>query len=215
MTVAYPIIQERRVTLSGVSWELYQSMLAELAESHVRLTYDRGRLEIMSPTSIHEQVKKVTARLIETYADEIGVDAEGFGSTTFDREDLQKGLEPDECYYVQNAAAVIGRTSFDWAVDPPPDLAIEVDISRPDVARQPIYAALGVPEIWRYDGRAFTFLHRQGGTGGGDAQYVASDRSAAFPDLPLAELNRLVQIGLSEGQTAAVRAMRAWCRGQA
>lgn len=212
MTLADPIAVQRRVTLRGVSWELYQSMLAELAQSHVRLTYDRGRLEIMSPTSIHEQVKTVTARVIEAYADLTDMEIEGFGSTTYDREDLQKGLEPDECYYVQNAAAVIGRTSFDWEVDPPPDLAIEVDISRPDVARQPIYAALGVPEIWRYDGRAFTFLLRQGGSGGADAQYVASDRSAAFPDLPLAELNRFVQIGLSEGQTAAVRAMRALLR---
>ena len=204
---------ERRVTLDGVSWAFYQNMLAEVGESHVRLTFDQGRLEIMSPLPIHEQIKKVLARLIEAYADEMHLTIEGLGSTTFDREDLQKGLEPDECYYVANAKAVIGKEDFNWMIDPPPDLAIEVDISRPDVARQPIYAALGVEEIWKYDGRGVVSLHRVGGDRtSSEARYIAAGESLAFPTLPMGELNRFLKIGLAEGQTAAVRELKQWCR---
>ena len=103
-----------RVVLDGISWGLYQQLLSEIGEGHLRLTYDDGRLEIMSPLPVHEPVKKILARLIEAYGEEMDVVVEGFGSTTFDREDLRKGLEPDECYYVQNAAKVIGKQTFDW-----------------------------------------------------------------------------------------------------
>lgn len=205
MTVAYPQA-ERRVVVNGVSWQLYQQMLAEIGDGHTRLTYDQGRLEIMSPTPRHELIKTVLGRLVEAYADEMDMPIEGFGSTTFDREDLQKGLEPDECYYVQRAGEVRGRQEFDFAVDPPPDLAIEIDISPPDVARQPIYAALGVSEIWKYDGSQVRFLHRTT-----EGRYVAAERSLAFPGLSASELNRFLQIALVEGQTAAVRALREWC----
>lgn len=200
---------EPRVTLRGVSWQLYQQMLAEVGDGHVRLTYDSGSLEIMSPSSLHERVKTVLARVIEAYADELRIKLEGFGSTTFAREDLHKGLEPDECYYVQHASAVIGKEEFDWTIDPPPDLAIEVDISRPGVARQPIYGALGVPEIWKFDGRSVVSLHR---TTSGD--YVVGTASLAFPKLPLDEVNRFLQIGLASGQSAAAQAVREWLRGQ-
>src|ERR1700686_2019918 len=132
MTVASPQA-ERRVVIDGVSWQLYQQMLAEIGEGHTRLTYDQGRREIMSPTPRHELIKTILGRLVEAHADEMDIQIEGFGSPTFDREDLQKGLEPDECYYVQNASAVKGRQEFDFSVDPPPDLAIEIDISPPDV----------------------------------------------------------------------------------
>ena len=204
---------ERRVTLDGVSWAFYQSMLSESRESHVRLTFDQGRLEIMSPLPIHEQVKKVLARIIETIGDETEVLVEGFGSTTFDREDLQKGLEPDECYYIANAPAVIGKTEFDWTIDPPPDLAIEIDISRPDVARQPIYAALGVAEIWKYGGATVVSLHRIASDRlSSEARYIASEKSLAFPKLSMGEVNRFLQIGLTQGQQAAAKVVREWCR---
>lgn len=208
MTLASPQA-ERRVVIDGVSWRLYQQMLAEIGDGHTRLTYDQGRLEIMSPTPRHEAIKTILGRLVEAYADEMDIEMEGFGSTTFDREDLQKGLEPDECYYVQSAQVVKGRQEFDFSVDPPPDLAIEIDISPPDLARQPIYAALGVPEIWKYDGNEVCFLKRTK-----EGQYVAADRSLAFPKLPASDLNRFLQIALAEGQTAAVRALRGSCRGQ-
>jgi Uma2 family endonuclease len=204
MTIALPKPEaERRVVLDGISWGLYQQMLAEIGDGHTRLTYDQGRLEIMSPGPRHERVKKILARLVEAYGEELDIAVEGFGSTTFDREDLQKGLEPDECYYVANAERMAGREEFDFAVDPPPDLAIEIDISPPQVGRQPIYGALGVPEIWRYDGNLVTPLHRTpAGT------YITASHSLAFPELSMAELNRFLRIGLEQGQSAAVRALR-------
>jgi Uma2 family endonuclease len=144
-------------------------------------------------------------RIIECYADAAGIVAEGLGSMTMRREDLDRGLEPDKCYYVANAAVMAGRdeSPLDLTVDPPPDLAIEVDISPPDVAKQPIHGAMGVPEIWRYDGRAVAYLHRQP-----DGRYVVADRSASFPDLPLAWVNECLVIGLAQSQPAAAAEVR-------
>ncbi|MGB7158080.1 MAG: Uma2 family endonuclease [Tepidisphaeraceae bacterium] len=200
---------ERRVVLNDVSWNLYQRMRAEIGDAPVKLIFDRGRLEIMSPSNLHEQVKKVIARLIEAYSDMTGTVVEGLGSTTFSREDLQKGLEPDECYYVARAAEIIGKEELDLAIDPPPDLAIEIDISPPDVARQPIYAALGVPEVWRYDGSRLHFMRRRD-----DSTYVVAERSTSLPELPIEQLNAFIDIGLSKGQSAAVVAMREWLRSR-
>lgn len=205
MTIASPPAA-RRVVIEPVSWRLYQQMLAEVGSGHVRLTFDQGRLEIMSPTPRHELVKKIIGRLVEAYADAMDIAIEGFGSTTFDREDLQKGLEPDECYYVQNAGAVRGRQEFDFSVDPPPDLAVEIDISPPDVQRQPIYAALGVPEVWRYDGDRLTFLLR-----GPDGRYAAAESSRAFDGLFASDLDRFLRLALTDGQAQAVKSLRQWC----
>jgi Uma2 family endonuclease len=202
-------LTERRVVMNDVSWDFYQRMLAEIGDGRLRLVYDGGRLEIRSPSPIHEHVKKVLARIIEAYADACGVPVEGLGSTTFDREDLAKGIEPDECYYVAHAADVVGKETLDLAVDPPPDLAVEIDISPPDVARQPIYAALGVPEVWRYDGQRVQFLRRAGASG-----YISADRSLSFPDLPLEQVNALIQIGLRQGQSAAVQALTTWLKAR-
>jgi Uma2 family endonuclease len=194
---------ERRFVLDGVSWSLYQNMLAEVGHGHVRLTFDQGRLEIMSPSYGHEIAKTVLARLIEAYADAMNLTIEGLGSMTFAREDLQKGLEPDECYYITNASAVIGKDELDLTIDPPPDLAIEIDISPPDIARQPIYAALGVIEVWRYDGKILTVSHRN--TAGG---YSPAKNSLAFPNLSVETLNELLTLGLTKGQSAAVAELR-------
>ncbi len=208
MTLTATQTSPHPVVLEGVSWELYERMLAEIGDhQHVRLTYDEGRLEIMSPSNWHEKVKTIIGRLIEAYSDEVGIPAEGHGSTTFKREDLLKGLEPDECYYVQNIAAVIGKDEVDLTIDPPPDLALEVDISPPGVARQPIYAAMGVPEIWRFDRHRVTSLHRSA-----SGRYEPSVRSLAFPDFPLEVVSRLVEIGLAKGQAEAVRRLREWAR---
>jgi Uma2 family endonuclease len=194
----------RCVVLEDVTWDLYQRMLAEIGDGHTRLTFDQGRLAITSPLPIHEQIKKALARLVEAYADATDIAVEGLGSTTFKREDLQKGLEPDECYYIAHAAQIMGKEEIDLAVDPPPDLAIEVDLSKPGIARQPIYAAMGVPEIWKYDGTRVIPLHLI------HDQYVPSDRSLAFPDLPMDPVDRTVRLALTQSQTAAMRSFREW-----
>ena len=197
---------ETRLVLEPVSWGLYQQILRELGDNRgKRLTYDNGRLEIMSPSDLHERVKTIAARLVETYAAAMGIAVEGYGSMTMDREELQQGIEPDECYYVQSFHRLPEAQRLDMATDPPPDLAIEVDISPPGVAKQPIYAALGVGEIWRYDGARFRVLRRTE-----DGGYVEKQESGCFPDLPLEQFNRFVQIGLKSRQPAALQALLAW-----
>jgi len=208
MTLTLAQTSDDHVVLEGVSWEFYQRMLDEIGDGHTRLTYDNGRLEIMSPSGVHDQIKKVIARLIEAYGDETGISVQGFGSTTFKVEELRKGLEPDECYYVQRFDAIVGKENIDLTIDPPPDLAVEVDIFSRSVPRQPIYAALGVPEIWRYHDHAVTSLHRTI-----DGRYAQSAQSLAFPNLPLDVVSRLVSVGLSKGQPAAVRELKQWIRG--
>jgi Uma2 family endonuclease len=199
------VTAERRVLLEGISWATYERLLHDIGDGHVRLTYDCGRLEIMSPGDTHQGVKTVAARIVEMYAFLAGIPIHGYGSMTMRREALQKGLEPDECYYVSSFSKLPENGTLDIAVDPPPDLAIEVDISRPDVAREPIYAALGVREVWLYDGRRFGVLRRDAA-----GHYEAVPQSQEFPDLPVDDFNRFVQIGLTSRQPAAIAALVDW-----
>jgi Uma2 family endonuclease len=161
----------------------------------------------MTLTHLHQFIKTTIGRLIETYSVERGVRATGLGSLTCRREDLDRGLEPDECYYVGTPPPPAEAQEIDLTAYPPPDLAVEVDITRTSVPRQPIYAALGVPEVWRFDGRAVTFLHRQP-----DGQYAPAARSLAFPGLTPDQLNRFVQMALPDRQFEAVMAFRDWLR---
>jgi Uma2 family endonuclease len=202
---------ESRVVLEPVSWSLYEQLLAELGDSRgTRLAYDDGRLEIMSPSDSHEDVKKIVARLIETYAFILDIDVQGYGSWTMNRKQKKKGIEPDECYYVQSFPSIAQRKRLDLTRDPPPDLAIEVDISGSSLPKQPIYAAIGVPEIWHFDGKRFAILRRDE-----SGSYIGSQHSACFPDLPIDEVNRFVQIGLRSRQPAAVKALRQWLKDRA
>ena len=201
---------ESRVVLEPVSWALYEQLLAELGDNRgTRLAYDDGRLEIMSPSDSHADVKKIMARVIEAYADAMDIDIQGYGSWTMNRKAKKKGIEPDECYYVQSFPAIANRKRLDVKRDPPPDLAIEVDISRSSLPKQPIYATIGVPEIWHFDGKRFTILRRDEA-----GSYVQSRQSACFPGLPIDEVNRFVRIGLRSHQPAALRALREWMKQQ-
>lgn len=148
-----------QVVLRGVSWTTYQALSRDLeAEPGKRLTYDQGTLEIMVPLPSHEGYKKLTGRLVEVTTEEMETEIRSLGSTTWSREDLRKGLEADQCYYIQNELAVRGKSEIDLAIDPPPDLAIEIDITSSSVDRLGIYAVLGVPEVWRYDGESLTII---------------------------------------------------------
>ena len=199
---------EQRVLLEGVSWTTYERLLRELNDRPIHLTYDDGLLEIFVPGPPHENVKKIVARLIEAYADASGIDVEGLGLMTMKVRRKKKGLEPDECYYVGNIGRALGLgEKFDAKKDPPPDLAIEVDVTSDSLPREPIYAALRVPEIWRHDGERFGVLLRQA-----DGAYAPAAASAAFPALPMEQVNRFLAVGLADGQSAAVRALREWMR---
>ena len=138
---------EQRVVLHNVRWETHERLLAEQADSSApRFTYHRGELEIMSPSPEHERVNRRLAQLVLALTEEMGVEAKDLGSTTFRREDLERGFEPDSCFYIENEGLIYGKDRPDLSVDPPPDLVIEIDITSPSISKLPIYAQMGVPE---------------------------------------------------------------------
>jgi Uma2 family endonuclease len=201
---------EQRVVLHNVSWETYERLLAEHTDrSAPRFAYDRGELEIMSPNPEHERANRRIAQLVLAVADEVGIPAEDLGSTTFRREDLERGFEPDSCFYTRNEEAIRGKDRIDLTVDPPPDLVIEVDITSPSLDKLPIYARLGVPEVWRYDGRKVSILVLEG------ERYAETARSAALWPLTSVILSRFIEESKTLERRAWMRKVREWARGQA
>ncbi len=181
-------LPEERVVLQNVSWETYEHLLSDHVEASApRFTFDRGRLEIMSPSSEHEEYKQTMALLVEELADGLGMDIRNLGSTTFKRSQLERGFEADVCFYVQSAERMHGKTPIDPAVDPAPDLVIEVEITTPALNKLPIYADFHVPEIWRYTGAQIVVLLLSG------AEYIESRKSLAFPKVSADDLSRLLR----------------------
>ena len=195
------------VVLHGVSWAAYEQLLADLHDSHAaHLAYDRGALEIMVLSAEHEEYKDVIALLINVLAEEMGIDVRSFGSTTFRRQDLQRGFEPDACFYIQDEARVRGKKKLDLTVDPPPDLVVEVDIASPSLDKFPIYAHIGVPEVWRYDGHTLSVFTLENG------EYRERTQSAMLPGLPSRELSQLINDSHSLKRTVWLRRVREWVR---
>lgn len=174
-----------RVVLRGVSFATYRGLRDDLdrAGDRTRLTFDRGILEIMSPLYRHDRDARSLLFLVEAVAKGLDLDFEAGGATTFKREDLDRGLEPDECFYIANEPRIRGRETLDLAFDPPPDLAIEVDVSRSSLDKLAIYAALGVPEVWRMEGEAVEFFGL-----GPDRAYRPIEASLSFPQLARIEV---------------------------
>ncbi|MCU0568103.1 MAG: Uma2 family endonuclease [Oculatellaceae cyanobacterium Prado106] len=205
-----------RVILPHISWQTYQSLVKDFeSEPAMRLTYDRGTLEIRMPLDPHETYKKLLGRLIEAATEELDLEIRSLGSRTCDREDLAKGLEPDQCYYIQNEALVREVEQIDLAIYPPPDLAVEIDITSSSLNRFSIYADLGVPEIWRYDGRSLTIHHLQNG------KYHLHDQSLALPSLQASEITRLMELRFPKNETqsavsenALLKQFRQWLSSQ-
>ena len=153
----------QKVILDNISWETYQRLLAERGErSRPRYAYDRGRLEIRVSSFEHENLKHDIATLVEIVAEELELDLVGTASTTFNREDLAQGFEPDACFYLEHAVRIRGHKRIDLATDPPPELVIEIDISSPSLNKFPIFAGLGVGEVWRYHKQTLTILKLSG-----------------------------------------------------
>jgi Uma2 family endonuclease len=197
-----------RVLLENISWQTYQSLLKDFEQQPaMRLTYDQGRLEIKMPLDPHESYKKLLGRLVEALTEELGIEVRSLGSRTCDRKDLARGLEPDQCYYIQNEQAVWDKAQIDLAVDPPPDLAIEIDMSSSSLNRLSIYADLGVPEVWRYDGAVLTIYRLEA------HNYQPCDRSFAFPQLTASDLERFLELKKTTRENALIRLFREWIRG--
>jgi Uma2 family endonuclease len=198
---------EWKITLHGIRWETYESLLKDLENSSApRLTFDRGTLEIMSPLQEHEETNRTLALLVEVIAEERGVDVRNLGSTTFKREDLARGFEPDSCFYIQNVERIHGKTAIDLAMDPPPDLVIEIDITHSCLPKLPIYAQLGIPEVWMYDGEALQILILDGG------EYDEHGESVALPGLNRAILARFTEESKTLKRTVWLRQVRNWAR---
>jgi Uma2 family endonuclease len=200
---------EPHVLLCDVSWSLYEQMLAETSgRSNPRLTYDRGQLEIMVLSYGHEEINRLINDLLVVVALELDIEYRNAGSTTFKREDLGRGFEPDSCFYVKNSEWLAGRKQLDLRNDPPPDLIVEVEITRSALDKLSIFAAVGVPEVWRFDGERVTVLERVG------TEYVEREQSLAFPDLTGARLTEFLETSQRMPRTAWLRSVRDWARAQ-
>ncbi|MBV7332338.1 Uma2 family endonuclease [Chloroflexi bacterium TSY] len=195
----------QRVILHGISWNTYRQLLSEHTESSgTHFAFDQGTLEIMVLSAKHEALKHTLALLVDVLAEELDIDVYGLGSTTFNREDLSRGFEPDACFYIEHEALIRGRDEIDLAVDPAPDLVIEVDITSPSLDKYPIFAALGIAEVWRYDGQNMTISILENGT------YVERLESRALPPVTGGVLKQFLHSSQQLKRTAWLRQVRKW-----
>lgn len=198
---------EGLVILDGVSWETYERLIAEHSErSGTRFTYDEGVLQIMVGSSRHEQPNRTLAALVEVLAEEWRIDIQRLGSMTFKRADLLKGFEPDSCFYIQHADDVMGRAEIKLEVDPPPDLVIEIDITRESLKRFAIFAAVGIPEVWRFDGARVLFYRLE------SHSYVETSHSLAFTALDSDTATDFLARSQTLKSTSWLREVRQWAR---
>jgi Uma2 family endonuclease len=216
MATAAAAVEERvkgsdghRFVLYDVDWATYRKISEALTGRHLHFAYDRGTLEFMTTSPIHAKFSRLIGLLIYILTDELGIPSGSYGDMTCDREDLQRGVEPDECYYLTNEPLIRGKENIDFTTDPPPDLVVEIDISRSSKRRLGIYAALGVPEVWRFDGETLTIYQR-----GMEAQYAVAERSRHFPFLSGADLVRFLQQWNQLDENSLVRSFREWVREQ-
>lgn len=195
----------QKLILQGVGWDFYERILEEFADSNaLHFAYDDGFLEVEVPTPKHEFPNRILQDLVTFISVELGVDVVNAGSTTFRKRSKAKGVEPDTCFYIQNESQIRGKLEIDLQKDPPPDLAIEVDITSPSLNKLPIYAALGVPEVWLYKGNKVEFLKLVG------AGYRKVEKSIALPLLSSEKATEFLQKGLQESSTKWFREVREW-----
>jgi Uma2 family endonuclease len=196
----------QKVVLENVSWQTYQALLADLGNHRAsRLTYDEGTLEIKMPSKLHEIINRLLELIITALVEELGLSIKGYGSSTLDREDLQKGVEPDSCFFIQNADRLQGLDP-ELPEDLPPDLAVEVDISSSSTRRMGIYQQLQVPEVWRYTKQGITISRWS------DGGYVECEFSPTFLMISPAVLAEFVQQRQTTDDIGVVRYVRAWIR---
>jgi Uma2 family endonuclease len=197
----------QQFVLDDADWKLYEELLHRIGDRHVFITYDRGRLELMSPSFKHDKRARLMGLLISVLAEELEIPMQGGGSTTFRREDLDQGLEPDQCFYVKNVGRVINKDEIDLSIDPPPDLAIEIEISYRMIKRIPLYESLGVPELWRDDGTHVRMYQL-----GDDRRYTEISRSNSFPVITPPQIDRLLNSADSTDEMNWMRGVRKWVR---
>ncbi len=204
-TLTRPELGERRIVLYDISWAAYEALLADhLDRSVPHFTYDQGVLEIVSPSIKHEGSNWALARIVEACAEKAGIEFFNIGSTTFKREDWERGFEADSTFYIQNVDQMRGKTEVDPTVDPPPDLVIEIDVTNSSLNKLPTYAKFGVREVWRCEGTGVVIYDLAG------ERYVESPESLVLPGLSAADLSRLLEENKTLSQTAWLQALRQW-----
>ncbi len=190
------------LVLNGVSWSTYKLLMADVGDGRAwRIAYASGVLELRMPLEEHEEPKRILEDFVTAMVDELGIELRSLGALTLEREELGRGIEPDSCFYIQNELRVRGR-NIRLPEDPPPDLAIESDHTHSSLNKHSIYAALGVPELWRYAKKTLQIYLLV------DGQYQLSDKSLAFPFFPMDEVPDLIERSKEIGQRAAVRLFR-------
>ena len=202
--------QTQYVVLSGITWQTYHAILTDMGEHRsARLAYSQGVLEIIMPSELHEFISRILEAIVRTLAEEFNQRLRGYGSNTLDREELVQGVEPDCCFYIQNVERILGRRQLDLNTDPPPDLAIEVDITSSSRRRFGIYLQLEIPEVWRYTERNGVTIYQLEGD-----RYVECEFSPTFPIISGVVLSQFLQLTVSEDDISVVRAVRQWVQSQ-
>ena len=203
MSIVEPIHADQRFFLQGVPWRTYLELRDSRENQHIRMTYNQGQLEMTAPSKRHEHFGYFLGRLIDVWTEELNIDVQSCRTMTFKREDLLRGLEPDNCYYIAHEAAIRNKEELDFTVDPPPDLAIEIDLGGGAMDKLEIYAAFRVPEVWRYDGDdLFIYI-----LGSSDI-YTVSPVSKCLPGFPSRKIEAIMQKIGSTSDTELVRAFR-------
>lgn len=197
-----------QLLLRDVSWQMFEKILDELGEARAaRISYSKGMLEIMTPLPEHEDDKVMIGDLVKVLLEELDLEFRSLGSTTFKNKEMLQAVEADDCFYIQNEAAIRGKKRIDLTIDPPPDLAIEIDITSRTQFNN--YEALGVPELWRYNGRKLLSYVLQ------DGKYLESKTSYNFPSLPIVGvIHQYVEQSKVVGRNAMMKAFRNWVREQ-
>jgi Uma2 family endonuclease len=198
----------QRLLLHNISWSDFEAILEELGEHRAaRIAYDKGILEIMTPLPEHEISKVFISDFIKIILEEFDIEFWPLGSTTFKNQLMQQGIEPDDCFYIQNEALIRGKNRLDLTQDPPPDLALEIDIT--SRTHPNIYQKLGVPELWRFEKGKLQILILQKG------EYIEVEYSPNFPNLPLKEtFPQYLNMARELGRNKTVKAFRTWVREQ-
>jgi Uma2 family endonuclease len=198
----------QRVLLRDVTWQEFETILDELGEHRAaRIAYDRGVLEIMAPLPEHEDDKEIISDLVKALLEELDIEFRSLGSTTFKNQKMLQAIEPDQCFYIQNESKIRGKKRLDLTQDPPPDLALEIDVT--SRTNSSIYQALKVLELWRFEKGKLQINILQNGS------YVESEQSAIFPNFPLTEIiPQYLQQSMSAGRNATIKAFRRLVREQ-
>ncbi|NJL65139.1 MAG: Uma2 family endonuclease [Methylacidiphilales bacterium] len=196
----------QQLLMTDVSWLMYEQLLEEFGEKRgSRINYSGGILEIMVPLPEHEDDKVIIADLVKVLLEELDIEFRSLGSTTFKSETMKQAIEADDCFYIENEAAIRGKKRIDLTVDPPPDLALEIDIS--SRTRFDNYEVLGVKELWRFNGTQLEINVLQ------SSQYVQMNESPHFVGFPLSEvIPQYLERSKIEGRNKTMKAFRTWVK---